>query len=330
MPKKPKSQPVPYESLTPAEKDFIRLTLAIGETGCGLAHVVLARARSKSRFVQKPGGRSSKAIRLDNPLGEREVATLTKVDAASLARRGELASHRRTQPTGPSDRLRHQPSGTRSGHGDFAFGLLVCSERIRIVGRPRGDDRCVRLTSSGPSDLRGRTKVWTSIILTPLALGAVHDFVRQYEAYPKTVLLRYDRLRWPSGTGPIEIPIAGAPRLLAALTADDVTLLAVGGHETVPRYREAMLVADRRRPHLRLRVSGPTTSQSSGSSDGAKGTGPTSTTTKKCHPNGCTTSRASSEGSSRPSRRRWREPTSTSHVDSSWSVVLETGRRACS
>lgn len=77
-------------------------------------------------------------------------------------------------------------------------------------------------------------------------IGAVHDFVRRYNADSKTVALEYDRIagRRTSLGQVLEIDVTGKDRLIALWNPPRLTLLDVGGHEVVARYTATMLATD--------------------------------------------------------------------------------------
>ena len=67
MTKKQTAKPVPLESLSPELREYIRKSEEKEKRDAAKAHVVLAKARAKSRFVQAKAGRSGRPIRIALP-----------------------------------------------------------------------------------------------------------------------------------------------------------------------------------------------------------------------------------------------------------------------
>src|SRR4051794_7937412 len=80
--------------------------------------------------------------------------------------------------------------------------------------------------------------------LTPLALGAIHDFVRKARSEPETFLQRYDRLKGARFGTVLELEVAGGPRMLVHFESGRVVLLDVGEHDVVRRYPMGSLKHD--------------------------------------------------------------------------------------
>jgi hypothetical protein len=58
-----KSKPTPLGDLTPGERQYVKASQAKAKRDAARAHVVLARARGRSRFVQAPAGRSGRVVK---------------------------------------------------------------------------------------------------------------------------------------------------------------------------------------------------------------------------------------------------------------------------
>ncbi len=82
-----------------------------------------------------------------------------------------------------------------------------------------------------------------SLGLQNLVEGAVHDLIQRVRSDPKTLNQQYDWIRGLSQTV-LEVDVSGANRMLAVYSENQIVLVAVGGHDLVPKYTDAKLVHD--------------------------------------------------------------------------------------
>lgn len=76
-----------------------------------------------------------------------------------------------------------------------------------------------------------------SVSLQRLIEGTVHDLVRRYRSDSTRAKFGYDRLaHLQPQLSLLEVDISGANRMVADIAENEIHLLDVGGHDTVPRY----------------------------------------------------------------------------------------------
>jgi hypothetical protein len=80
-----------------------------------------------------------------------------------------------------------------------------------------------------------------SASLQKLAYGEVRTLASRFEADQATFIRAYDRVAALPGAVVLELKLGGGARLLAAFREGTATLLDVGGHEIVGRYRPEWL-----------------------------------------------------------------------------------------
>lgn len=77
----------------------------------------------------------------------------------------------------------------------------------------------------------------SSPALKRIALSEVHNFVRRYREDPRRVAWQYERLERIADRTILELELGAGHRILADWTPGTLTLLDIGGHEVLSRYR---------------------------------------------------------------------------------------------